>query len=204
VDQNRKLPLILLALNLPWWIWSFLGPLDRFTWYLEIAPAAIGIAILILTYRRFPLTDMTYVLIYLHSLIFLVGGHYTYARVPLFNWIRDAFELSRNHFDRLGHFMQGFVPAIIGRELFLRKGVFARKGWLPFFTISVCLAISAFYELTEWWTAVGTGEAANDFLGSQGDVWDSQWDMFMAGVGATCAFIFLSRLHDRFLEKMKP
>ena len=178
------------------------GRYDRFTWWLEIAPGLAGIIILLATYRRFQLTTLCYTLIALHICVLCVGGHYTYARVPVFDWLRPIFGWHRNHFDRLGHFMQGFVPAIIGRELFIRLGVLNRKKWLPFLVVSVCLAISAFYELIEWWTAIMGGSASNDFIGSQGDVWDTQEDMLFALVGAVCALLLLSHFHDRAIRNV--
>jgi putative membrane protein len=158
--------------------------------------------ILAATFRRFPLTRLAYVLIALHAVVLMVGGHYTYAEVPLGFWVRDALHLARNHYDRLGHFMQGFVPAILVREVLLRKTPLRRGGWLFFLTTSVCLAISAVYEFIEWWSAVLGGGAADAFLGTQGDVWDTQWDMFLCLVGALTAQIVLARLHDRELARL--
>lgn len=182
--------------------WSGCQPYDRFTWWLEVAPGLAGIVILLATYRRFQFTTLCYSLIALHICILCVGGHYTYARVPAFDWLRPVFGWERNHFDRLGHFMQGFVPAIIAREIFLRLRIVNRKKWIPFLVGSVCLAISALYELIEWWTACFSGSAANDFLGTQGDVWDTQEDMCMALIGLVCALLFLSWFHDRALRKI--
>lgn len=184
--------------------WSAWQPFDRFTWWLETAPGLAGVIILVATYRRFQLTTLCYTLIALHICVLCVGGHYTYARVPAFDWLRPVFGWQRNHYDRLGHIMQGFVPAIIAREVIIRLNVVNRKKWIPFLTISVCLAISAFYELLEWWTALFSGSAADDFLGSQGDVWDTQSDMCLALLGAVCALLFLSTLHDRGLGKIPP
>jgi putative membrane protein len=183
--------------------WSGWRPHDRFTWWLETTPGLVGLVILLATYRRFPLTTLCYTLIALHICVLCVGGHYTYARVPAFDWLRQTFGWQRNHYDRLGHFMQGFVPAIIAREVIIRLGVVSRKKWIPFLVVSVCLAISAFYELVEWWTALLSGSAANDFLGSQGDVWDTQSDMCLALIGAVCALLFVSSLHDRALRKIE-
>ena len=183
-------------------IWSGWRPYDRFTWWLEASPAITGIAILLATYRRFRLTTLCYVLIALHMCVLCIGGHYTYARVPAFDWLRPIFGWERNHYDRLGHLMQGFVPAIIAREVLIRFDVVKRKGWLPFFVVSICLAISAFYELLEWWTALWSGSAADDFLGSQGDVWDTQSDMCLALIGAAGALLLLSYFHDRALRKI--
>jgi putative membrane protein len=184
-------------------VWSGWQPYDRLTWWLEASPALAGLAILLATYRKFRLTTLCYVLIALHMCVLCVGGHYTYARVPLFDWLRPLFAWQRNNYDRLGHLMQGFVPAIIAREVLLRLGVLARRKWLPFVVVSICLAISAVYELFEWWTALLSGAAANDFLGSQGDVWDTQSDMCLALVGAITALVLLSALHDRGLRKLE-
>jgi putative membrane protein len=182
--------------------WSGWRPYDRLTWWLETAPGLAGIIVLLATYRRFAFSTLCYVLIALHICILCAGGHYTYARVPAFDWLRGIFDWQRNHYDRLGHFAQGFVPAIIGRELFIRLEVLNRKNWLPFLIVSVCLAISAFYEMIEWRVAILGGSASNDFIGSQGDVWDTQEDMFFALVGAVCALLFLSRFHDRALQNL--
>jgi putative membrane protein len=180
-------------------LWSAYYPYDRLTWWLEVSPGLIGLAILAATYRRFRFTTLCYTLIALHICILCVGGHYTYERVPLFNWLRPVFGWHRNHFDRLGHFAQGFVPATIARELFIRLKVLHRPRWMPFLILSICLAISAFYELIEWWTALVGGNASSAFLGTQGDIWDTQEDMLFALIGATCALIFIGRWHDRQL-----
>jgi len=182
--------------------WSGWRPHDRFTWWLEIAPGLAGIIILLATYRRFQLTTLCYTLIALHICVLCVGGHYTYARVPPFDWLRPIFGWQRNHYDRLGHFMQGFVPAMITREVFIRVNILNRKKWIPFLVVSVCLAISAFYELIEWWAAIMGGSASNDFIGSQGDVRDTQEDMLFALVGAVCALLLLSYSHDRAIRKI--
>lgn len=178
-------------------IWSGIHPKDRLTWFLEVLPALIGLILLVATRRSFPLTGLAYVLILLHCIILMVGGHYTYAEVPLFDRIRDWFDLGRNHYDKLGHFAQGFVPAIIAREILLRKKVISGRAWLAFLVVSVCLAISAFYELIEWWVAVFSDEAAEAFLGTQGYVWDTQSDMMYALAGAITALVLLARVHDR-------
>jgi putative membrane protein len=175
---------------------------DLFTWILEVVPAVIGIGLLIVTYRRFRLTNLLYVLIFVHSLILMVGGHYSYARVPLGFWMENIFGLMRNDYDRIGHFAQGFVPALIARELFLRHKVVRRGAWMVTVNILVCLGISAIYELFEWRTAVFFGSAAEAFLGTQGDPWDTQEDMLMAGVGASAALLLLSRVHDAALLRM--
>jgi putative membrane protein len=184
-------------------IWSAIKPHDIFTWFLEVLPALIGLAVILFTYNRFRLTNLVYVLILIHMIILIVGGHYTYAEMPLFNWIRDTFELARNYYDRLGHFVQGFIPAIIVREILLRKSGLRRGKLLSLLIVSVCLAISAAYELIEWGVAVATGSAADAFLGTQGDVWDTQWDMFMALCGAIISLSTMSNLHDRHLRKMQ-
>jgi len=182
-------------------IWSGIGPHDYPTWLLEVAPALIAAAILWFTRERFPLTRLSYVLILIHCVILMVGGHYTYAEVPLGDWIRDAFDQSRNDYDKLGHFAQGFVPAIIAREILIRKKVVNYPGWRDFLIVCVCLAISALYELIEWWVALLSGEAAESFLGTQGYIWDTQSDMWLALLGAVFAIVLLSRLHDRQLVK---
>lgn len=181
---------------------SGIGPKDRFTWLLEVAPVLIGVPVLLATYRRFPLTPLAYRLVFVHALILMLGGHYTYAEVPAGFWVRDLLGLSRNPYDRLGHLAQGFVPAILARELLLRRTPLSRGGWLFTLVTAVCLAISALYELVEWGTAVLTGEAAEAFLGTQGDVWDTQWDMFVALLGALFAQLLLARLHDRELSRL--
>jgi putative membrane protein len=175
---------------------------DLFTWILEVFPAVIGIGLLIATYRRFRLTNLLYVLIFVHSLILMLGGHYSYARVPLGFWMENLFGFMRNDYDRIGHFAQGFVPAMIARELFLRHKVVRRGAWMVTVIILVCLGISAIYELFEWRTAVFSGSAAEAFLGTQGDPWDTQEDMFMAGIGASAALLLLSRAHDRALSRL--
>lgn len=192
--------LALLIVFMSVWVWSGIGPRDRFTWMLEVSPAVMGCLVLVAIYRRFRFTTLVYGLICFHAVVLCVGGHYTYAEMPVFNWLRDAFNLSRNHYDRFGHFVQGFVPAMIAREVLLRKSPLTRGKWLAFLVVCVCLAISAFYELIEWWVAAATGTAAEAFLGTQGDVWDSQWDMSLALMGAIVALSVLSTLHDRSLR----
>lgn len=196
-------PLALLVVVLAALVVSGIGPYDRTTWWLEVAPVLIAAPVLVATHRRFPLTPLLYRLIFLHALVLILGGHYTYARVPLGFWVADVFELSRNHYDRLGHVMQGFQPAILSRELLLRFSPLRRGGWLFFLVICVCLAFSAFYELVEWWAAVLGGSAADEFLGTQGDVWDTQWDMFLALCGAIAAQLLLARSHDRALGRLR-
>ncbi|MDF1527903.1 MAG: DUF2238 domain-containing protein [Sedimenticola sp.] len=183
-------------------LFSAIDPVaDRLTWFLETAPVMLGIALLIWTRHTFPLTRLLYQLLALHALILIVGGCYTYAEVPLFNWLRDTFELTRNHYDRIGHLAQGFIPAILAREILLRRSPLQRDGWLLLVVTSICLAFSAFYEMIEWWTALVSAEAADAFLGTQGDPWDTQWDMFLALIGALTAQLTLSSAHDKQLAK---
>jgi putative membrane protein len=198
----NRYPFVLLTIVGAVLIWSCIDCYDFPTWLLEVAPALLGIVILLTTWNRFPLTPLLTTLIAIHMIILAVGGHYTYARVPAGDWVRDWLGLSRNHYDRLGHFAQGFVPAMIARELFIRLGVVAKHGWRNFLIVSACLAISAVYELLEWCVAVVLGESSDAFLGTQGDVWDTQKDMFLAFVGAICALALLHRWHDRQLRKL--
>jgi putative membrane protein len=183
-------------------IWSAFDPKDYPTWWLETAPALIALVMLIATRRRFPLTPLAYFLILIHSIILMIGAHYTYAEVPLFDWLKVTFELERNNYDKLGHFAQGFIPAIIAREILIRNQVVASRNWLNFFIICICLAIAAFYELIEWFVALLSEEAAESFLGTQGYIWDTQSDMAYALVGAISAIITLSRLHDRQISEI--
>lgn len=189
----------LLVLGAAAFLWSVIRPYSLSTWAEEVAPIIIALPILVATRRRFPLSPLAYRLIFLHALVLLVGGHYTYARVPVGYWVKDLLHLSRNPYDRLGHFVQGFVPAILAREILLRTSPLRRGKWLAVLTTAVCLAISACYEFIEWWAAVLGGASARDFLGTQGDVWDTQWDMFTALIGAIVALAVLSPLHDRQL-----
>lgn len=181
-------------------VWSGIQPKDSFTWFLEVLPALIGFVVLAATWQRFRLTPLLYLLILLHCVILMVGGHYTYAEVPLFDDFRDWFGFERNHYDKLGHFAQGFVPAMIARELLIRKQVVNGAAWRNFLIVCFCLAFSAFYELIEWWVAALTGEDAEAFLGTQGYVWDTQSDMAFALVGAIVALLSLCRWHDRQLQ----
>jgi putative membrane protein len=183
-------------------ILSGISPRDRLTWFLEIAPVLIGIPILVATYARFPPTPLVYRLLAGHAVILMIGAHYTYAEVPLGRWVQDAFGLARNHYDRLGHFAQGFVPAILARELLLRTSPLQPGLWLFFLVCSVCLAFSASYELFEWGTARALGQSATAFLATQGDEWDTQWDMFLALLGSVIAQVCLSSTHDRQLEAL--
>ncbi len=197
--KKEREPLFLLAAASALLVLSGVAPRDRLTWVLEVVPVLIAVPILVATYRNFPLTPLLYRLIALHAIVLMVGGHYTYAEVPAGYWFRELLGLARNHYDRLGHFAQGFVPAMIAREVLLRRTPLRRGGWLFFLVVCVCLAISAFYELIEWWSAVTLGQGAEAFLGTQGDPWDTQWDMFMALIGAVTAQLTLSRVHDRAL-----
>lgn len=183
-------------------LWSAIAPKDYFTWFLEVLPALIGIGLLAGTRKRFPLTPLCYLLILLHCIILMVGGHYTYAEVPLFDWLRDSFELQRNNYDKLGHFAQGFVPAIIAREIVIRKQVINFCRWQNFFIVCFCLAFSAFYELIEWWVAVLSGTGADAFLGTQGYLWDTQSDMLLALIGAISALALLGKWHDTQLRQI--
>jgi putative membrane protein len=178
-------------------------PYDMATWWMEVAPVLIAAPVLLWTYKRFPLTTLVYTLIFVHACILILGGHYTYARVPLGFWVQDVFGFARNHYDRLGHFAQGFIPAIIAREILLRKTTLTRGGWLFFLVSSICLAISACYEFIEWWAALIGGAGATEFLGTQGDVWDTQWDMFLALLGSIAAQLLLARIHDRQLSRVQ-
>ncbi len=180
-------------------IWSAIEPKDYFIWMLEVLPAVIALVILAATGKAFPLTPLVYILILLHCIILMVGGHYTYAEVPLFDWLREPMGWTRNHYDKVGHFAQGFVPALIAREILLRRSPLQPGKWLFFIVACICLAISAFYEFVEWWVAVATGTAAEAFLATQGYVWDTQSDMLYALIGAIVAQLLLSRLHDRQL-----
>jgi len=182
--------------------WSAFEPKDMITWVEEVLPALIGAVVLLFTRRSFPLTPLVYFLILLHCIILMVGGHYTYAEVPLFDWIRDMTGGSRNNFDKLGHFAQGFVPALIAREILIRKAVIASHLWRNFFIVCFCLAFAALYELIEWWVALASSSGAEEFLGTQGYVWDTQSDMFLALIGATVALFILGKMHDRQLARL--
>ena len=182
-------------------VWSGIEPKDTTTWMLEVAPAIVGAAILLATRKRFPLTRLAYVLILIHCVILMVGGHYTYAEVPVGDWFRDLFDPPRNNYDKLGHLAQGFVPAIVTREVVIRLDVFNSAAWRNFFIVCFCLAVSAFYELIEWWVALMSDEAADAFLGTQGYVWDTQSDMFWALAGAVIALLALGSWHDRQMKE---
>jgi putative membrane protein len=197
--KPSRYELVLLVSMVLLLIWSGIHPRDRFTWWLEVAPILIGVPVLIWLYPKLRLTPLSYTLVWVHCLILMLGGHYTYAQVPLGFWMENVFGFTRNHYDRIGHFAQGFIPAMLAREIFIRRSPLGRSRWLPFVVICFCLAFSAFYELTEFWTALSAGGAATDFLGTQGDVWDTQWDMQMALIGAIVSLIVLSRVQDRQL-----
>jgi len=182
--------------------WSAIAPADRLTWWMEVVPALIGLVILAITRKRFPLTPLLYVLILIHSIILMVGGHYTYAEVPFGDWLSSLTGDDRNNYDKIGHLAQGFIPVLIAREILIRNSVVAVRGWLTFLLLCIVLAISAFYELIEWWAALLNGEAADAFLGTQGYVWDTQSDMFWAFCGAVLALLTLSKLHDRQLRTL--
>jgi len=200
--NSARLPLVLLCIVCAGLLVSAIDPFDRETWFLEVAPVLIAAPLLLATYRKFRLTDLLYLLIAVHALILMVGGHYTYARVPAGFWVQDMLDLSRNHYDRLGHVAQGFIPAMVARELLLRLTSLRPGAWLFALVTCVALAISAFYELIEWWVAVAIGEDANAFLATQGDVWDTQWDMFLALCGALIAQLTLNRVQDRHLARL--
>ncbi len=194
---------LLLAIFIVLFTWSAVSPADYFIWLLEVFPAIIGLGIIFATYRKFRLTDFAYIAVLAHCIILMVGGHYTYAEMPLFDWLQQQFDLARNHYDRVGHIAQGFFPAIVTREILLRLSPLEPGKWLFFIVTSICLAISAMYELLEWWIAVATGSAADAFLATQGDVWDTQWDMFLALCGAIVAQLLLAKAHDKAIQKVE-
>ena len=199
--RSRRWHIALLVSFLAALIWSGYSPADRFVWVLEVMPAVIGAVVLIVIYPRIKLTMLVYCLVWLHSLVLIVGGHWTYSEMPLFNWLRDEYGLARNYYDRVGHLFQGLVPAMIVREIFIRADVIRGRIWQYFLVCCVVLAISAFYEFVEWWVAVASGEAADSFLATQGDIWDTQWDMFLALCGAATVQLVLGPWHDRQLAR---
>ncbi|GIH98404.1 DUF2238 domain-containing protein [Planobispora takensis] len=199
----RRLPVVLAVLVLLALVVSGLRPYDRFTWVLEVFWVLAGLPLLAVLWRRFPLTSLTCCLLALHALVLIVGGHHTYARVPLGHWLQDVLELSRNPYDRIGHLFQGFVPAILMREVLVRTSPLRGSAWLAPLTVCVCLAFSAFFEMLEWWSALAAGEAADAFLAVQGDQWDTQWDMACALIGAITSLLVFSRLHDRQLARLR-
>ncbi|MEZ5523366.1 MAG: DUF2238 domain-containing protein [Pseudomonadales bacterium] len=194
---------LLLAILLVALMLSAVKPYDGLTWFLETFPVLLGLPILLITFKKFPLTPLVYRLLLIHALILILGAHYTYARVPLGFWVQDWFDLARNHYDRLGHLAQGFVPAMLVREILIRRSPLQAGKWLFFIVLCVCLAISAFYELIEWWVAIAAQQGAVEFLGTQGDVWDTQSDMFMALIGACLAQLLLRRCHDRGIRRLE-
>ncbi|MBL4814436.1 MAG: DUF2238 domain-containing protein [Shewanella sp.] len=198
--MNKQL--IWLVIFLSVLVWSAIEPKDQFTWFLEVLPALVVLPVLFLTRERFPLTPLAYVFILVHCIILMVGGHYTYAEVPLFDWIAEITGSDRNNYDKLGHLAQGFVPTLVAREIFIRLDVVKRGAWCNFLSLCLALAFSAFYELIEWWVALLTGEDAEAFLGTQGYIWDTQSDMGMALVGAIMCLVTLSRFHDSQLAKL--
>jgi putative membrane protein len=195
--SRERILLLLLIVIVALLAVTAIKPYDRGTWLMEVAPVLIALPLLVLTYRRFPLTSLLYILIFLHAIVLITGGAYTYARVPLGFWLQDLFSLSRNHYDRIGHFMQGFVPALLAREILLRGGFVTNRRMAAFLALCIAMAISAWYELIEWAAAVILGQGADAFLGTQGDPWDTQEDMFMCFIGAIVALLTLSREQDR-------
>ncbi|MES0491805.1 MAG: DUF2238 domain-containing protein [Leptospirales bacterium] len=183
-------------------IWSAIAPKDYWNWFLEVFPAIIGLVLIGLTRKTFPLTPLLYILILVHAAILMVGGHYTYSEVPLFEHMKEWFGFERNNYDKIGHFAQGFIPAILTREILIRKSVVVKSGWLFFIVVSICLAFSAFYELVEWWVALTSEEGAEAFLGTQGYVWDTQSDMLLAAIGAICSLLLLSKFHNRQIARL--
>lgn len=195
------LPLVLAAGVMIALIGSGITPFDRLTWFMEVLPAILALVVLVATYRRFPLTDLLYVLIAAHALVLIAGGAWSYARVPVGFWLQDLFALSRNPYDRIGHFMQGFVPALAAREILLRGAYVKGRRMAAFLCVCVAMAVSACYELIEWWAALALGQGAEEFLGTQGDEWDTQWDMFLALIGSTSSMLVLGHWHDRLMAR---
>jgi len=185
-------------------IGSAITPHDYFTWILEVFPGILGFIVLVLTFKRFRFTYFTYVMILAHCYVLFIGGHYTYALVPLFDWVKEVFHQVRNNYDKVGHFTQGFVPALIARELFARKNIIQKRGWLAILTVCACTTISVLYEFIEWFVSVASGSSGDSFLGTQGDIWDTQSDMLFAMIGATCMVIFFAKLHDKQIRDFEP
>ena len=202
--RRATYPLTLFVAGAILFVLSAVRPYELGTWGMEVFPIVVAVPILAATYHRFPLTPLVYTLIFVHACILMLGGHYTYARVPLGFWMQDLFDFSRNHYDRIGHLAQGFIPALIAREILLRRTPLRPGGWLFFLVTCVCLAVSVCYEFIEWWAALIGGSGATEFLGTQGDVWDTQWDMFMALLGSLLGQLTLSRLHDTQLRRLQP
>jgi len=196
LKRNNLIKILWVVVYLTVLIWSGIQPKDQLTWFLEVIPAVIGAALLLITYNNFRLTPILYFFILLHCIVLMVGGHYTYAEVPLFDAIKELFDMQRNNYDKLGHFMQGFVPALLAREVLIRKKVVNGTKWLNLVVISICLAFSAFYELIEWWVALANGGDAEAFLGTQGYVWDTQSDMAFVLIGAIVCLLWLSKRHN--------
>lgn len=203
MDSALRFPVTMLTTLALVTVWSAIAPHDRFTWWLETMPVFIAVALLAIMFRQFPFTHLLYALIALHAVILLVGGHYTYAKVPVFDWLSEQFGWGRNYYDRVGHFAQGFVPAMVARELLLRTSPLKAGKWMFALIVLGCLGISAIYEIIEWLVAAFTGEAAESFLGTQGDVWDTQKDMLWAGIGACLSLLLLRKTHDRQLKKLQ-
>jgi len=199
---NKMLKILWLTLFFVVFIWSGIGPKDQFTWFLEVLPALIGLVLMVVSFKQFPLTRLLYNLILLHCIVLMVGGHYTYAEVPLFDSLANWMGSERNNYDKVGHFFQGFVPALLAREILIRKSIVNGKTWLNVIIVSICLAFSAFYELIEWWVAIASGENAEAFLGTQGYIWDTQSDMALALIGAIISMIVLAKYHDSQLAKI--
>ena len=202
IMTHHRLKIVWFTLFFAVLIWSAINPKDYFTWALEVAPALIGLVVLIVTYPKLTLSKLTYSLILLHCVVLMIGGHYTYAEVPLFDTFAEWFGWGRNHYDKLGHFIQGFVPAAIARELLLRFDVVKNERWLVMFVLSFCLAFSALYELIEWWTALAVGEDAEAFLGTQGYIWDTQSDMFLALIGSIVFLTFFRKSQNLSIQNL--
>jgi len=198
----KKNLIVLISLFIIVLIWSGIKPYDSTLWFLETIPVLGGVAVLTFTYRKFKFTDLTYFFIFIHCCILFIGAHYSYAREPLFEWIKESFDLNRNNYDKVGHFAQGFIPALISRELLIRLKIISKRSWIPFITVCICLSISAVYELFEWFVAVMIKQSAEDFLGMQGYEWDTQSDMLCALIGASCAVFFLSKIQDKQIKKL--
>jgi putative membrane protein len=201
MSERRYHAMLLIILGAVF-LWSAIAPHDRFTWYLEVFPVLIALPLLAVFWHRFPFSRLACLLMLVHAIILLIGGHYTYAEMPLFNWLRDANGWDRNYYDRVGHVAQGFIPAIVAREILLRTSPLSPGKWLFFLVVCVALAISAVYEMLEWWVAEASGSDAVAFLATQGDIWDTQWDMFLAMLGAIAALVLLSRWHDRSIRQL--
>jgi len=201
LSKNEKYIIAFLVIFGAVLTWSAINPKDYFIWILEVMPAIIGLIILVVTYKEFKFTNLVYLLILIHSVILMVGGHYTYAEVPLFDWIKEVFDQSRNNYDKIGHLAQGFIPAMIAREIMIKNRVVNSAKWLNFIIVTICMAISVTYELIEWFVAEQTGESSESFLGTQGYIWDTQSDMLYATIGAVLALFTLSKLHDRLISK---